>query len=131
MKKSTTQILIENLSNERYEYIKVWQESWNEEAGHYTSEENPKIDELSDQILDLIKTGKWDLSFEFIIEELTKLGWAPCLLYDDDGHFAITGGGMQSIGTENSNDIALIHWIPAEEWKDSIREALDYYLENE
>jgi hypothetical protein len=128
--KSTEQIIIEKLSDERYEYIKQREESWEEEAGHYSVEENPKIDTLADEIFEKIKVWKYSLPFEFIIEELTKLGQSPCLLYDDNGHFAISGDGVQSISID-IEDQELIHFIEKDMWKDSIREALDHYLNNE
>ena len=128
---SVEKIHIENLSKKREEYVKVWQESWDEEAGHYTSEENPEIDKLSNLILDCIKTWRFSLPFEFIIEELTKLGQAPCLLYDDNGHFAVSGDGFQSVALEEAIDMEMSHFIEKEAWKDSIRQALDYYLDNE
>jgi hypothetical protein len=123
-------INIENLSKERYKYIEERNESWEEEAGHYTIEENPKVDELGEQIFDKIKTERKILSFEFIIEELTKLGQAPCLLYDDDGHFAISEEGIQTISTNGKDNRELYHFIEERMWQDSIREALNYYLDN-
>ena len=128
---SVEEIHIHNLSLKREEYLKVREESWEEEAGHYSQEENPEIDSLGDEILKYIKLWKYALPFEFIIEELTKLGWAPCLLYDDGGHFAITGEGMQNIPGEEKSDMQLEHWVKKEEWHDTIRQALNYYLDHE
>jgi hypothetical protein len=54
------------------------------------------------------------------------LGWA----HDDDGHFAITDDGFQTIN-QGKNDQQLIHFIEKDMWKNSLREALDYYLTNE
>jgi len=123
-------INIENLSKERYKYIKEREKSWDKETEDYTIEENPKVDELGEQIFDKIKTERKILSFEFIIEELTKLGQAPCLLYDDDGHFAISGEGIQTISTNGKDNGELYHFIEERMWQDSIREALNYYLDN-
>jgi hypothetical protein len=125
MRKNTNQIRIENLSKKRDEYLKLYEES--EEDMSYPKE----IDELSDEIIDRIKTWKDSLPFEFIIEELTKLGWAPCLLYDDNGNFAVTGEGMQSVPGNGVSDVYLEHWVKEECWKPTIREALNYYLNEE
>lgn len=132
-KKSDEQTHIENLSFKRDEYLKFREDSYDEtigEFGEYTIDP-PEIDNLTDQILDCIKKWRNSLTFEFIIEELTKLGWGPCLIYDDNGNFAITGTGMQSISEEDPDDCELIHIIEKKDWKPTIREALNYYLDNE
>ena len=121
---------IKNLSKKRYEFIKLRNDSWDTKLEKYTIEEPKEIDELSDTIYKLLFNGRNELPFEFIIDELTKLGQAPCLLYDDNGHFAITGDGMQSISVD-IDDQELTHFIEKDMWKDTIREALDYYLNNE
>jgi hypothetical protein len=87
-----------------------------------------KIDNLANQIVALIKEGKDKLPIDFIIEELTKLGWAPCILYDDNGCFAVSTDGYQTISEETS-DTTYMAFVPAESWKDTIREALDYFLD--
>ena len=127
----TNELRIRNLSEQRLELLDKYDDSWDEEKQDFTLEYPNKIDEIAEEILDRIKKWKNSLSIEFILEELTNLGWAPCLLYDDDGHWAITGTGMQSIGSESPDDCELSHFVKKEEWKDSIRKALDYYLDNE
>ena len=129
MKKTTSQILIENLSKKRYEYIKQRENSWNEEKEEYEIDPS-EIDELANQIQDLIKSGRYELPFEFIIEELTKLGDAPCIFYDDNGHFAISGDGYCSVSLE-VDDWEGTFFVEKSMWKDSMREALDYYLDYE
>jgi len=92
-----------------------------------------EIDELASQILDEIISRKDDLSIEFIIEQLTYLGQAPNILYDDNGNFAVTGDGFQSIehiaSKEGTGDVSLSFFIEKENWKDTIRKALYYYLD--
>ena len=131
MKKSTNQIRIENLSKKRYEINDKYQNSWDDEAEDYQNEYPEEIDTLAEEILDRIKTWRDSLPFEFIIEELTRLGWAPCLLYDDDGNYAISGEGMQTVVMGEPADCELFHFIKKEMWKPTIREALNYYLDNE
>jgi hypothetical protein len=127
MEKTTAQVIIEDLSKQRYEYLNQKEDTWDEDAGKYLYE--PKeIDQLADQILEIIKKERNNLPFEFIIEELTKLGDAPCLLYDDNGYFAISGSGFCSINPEPA-DWEGVFTIEEKEWKPSIREALDYYLD--
>ena len=131
---SVEQNHIQNLSLKRYELNEGYQNSYEEEVGEYgeyAMEWPEEIDVLSDQILDCIKKWRYSLTFEFIIEELTKLGWAPCLLYDDNGNFAISGEGMQSISPDGVDDCHLSHFVEKDMWKPTIRKALNYYLDNE
>lgn len=131
MNRSVEEIHIENLSKKRYEYIHQYNDSWDDEAGDYTIEEPKEIDELGDEIFKYIKLWKRSLPFEFIFEELTKLGHAPSLLYDDDGRFAIVSDGYQTVPIGEATDVEMGHLVKKERWKDSIREALDDYLNND
>ena len=124
---SVEQIQITDLSKKRYELFAI-----ENEEDELSDEVNEEIDKLAVQILDYIKTWRRTLPFEFIMEELTKLGWAPCLLYDDDGHWAISGEGMQSIPMDEHQETGedwISHWVS--EWHDTIRQALDNYLDTE
>ena len=118
---------ISALSKERYVYLDEYENSWDKFKEEYSIEENHRIDELSKIIYHMLKINQSELSFEFIIEELTKLGDAPCLLYDDNGHFVINGEGMQSINTEVSDSV-ITHFVDKKDWKPTIREALEDYL---
>lgn len=134
MKKPIEQIQIENWSKRRYDLFGMEFPDWDTEveAELCPPEVQKEIDDLADQILDVIKRWRNALPFEFIFEELTKLGWAPCLLYDDNGRFCIDGGGMQSVcGGEQAEDVELIHWAKKDMWKSTIREALNYYLDDD
>jgi hypothetical protein len=117
-------------SKRRYELLDKRNLSFNEETFQYEFDP-PEIDELGDTILALINEYKDDLPFEFIIEELTKLGQAPCLLYDDDGRFAVSADGFQDLSTEGGSDINMICFVEKEQWKPTVREALNYYLSND
>lgn len=127
---SHIQIEINILSDERDKYLAKYDESYDEKLMKHMVEEPIEIDELRDKIIDLIIQYKTTLEFEFIIEQLTKLGQAPCLLYDDDGNFAITGDCMSSVPMETPADIDLSFSVKKEEWFPTIREALSYYLKN-
>lgn len=133
MKRPIEQIQIQNLSDRRYELFGMDFPNWDteKEAELYPPEVEKEIDDLADQIMDAIKRWRNALSFEFIIEELTKLGHAPCLLYDDNGNFAISGEGMQTISPDGIDNQELFHFIKKEMWKPTIREALNYYLDDE
>jgi hypothetical protein len=121
---------ITKLNDERNIYVIKFEESWNELLSEYedTISDN-KMDELGDQILDLIISNKEILEVDFIIEQLTKLGHSPSILYDDDGHFAVISDGYQSVVSDGPKDCELQFWVEKEYWFNTIREALYNYLE--
>ena len=81
-------------------------------------------------IVILIKEHRCELPLEFILEELTKLGLSPNLVYDDNGNFAITDDSMNEVHFEPS-DTNVFCFVKKECWKSTIRESLNYYLDNE
>lgn len=134
--RSVEEIHIENLSKKRYEYFAMDFPDWDteKEAELIPPEFQKKIDDLAEEILKYIKLWKWALPFEFIFEELTKLGWAPCLLYDDNGNFAVSGEGMQSIPMDTVQETGtdwISHWVKKDGWFPTIREALNSYLDED
>jgi hypothetical protein len=122
--------IITKLSNLRDSYLKLKEESWNETEQFYIY--NPsEINTLGDEILLNLLKYRNDLPFEFIFEELTKLGHAPNLLYNDNGKFAITGNGFQSVVTgDEVEDVEMQFFIEKDYWKKTIREALNHYLDS-
>jgi hypothetical protein len=68
MNKPIEQIIIEGMSNLRYEFIRKYEDNWDESKGDYNIKEPEQIDKLSEDILNHIKKGKYSLPFEFIIE---------------------------------------------------------------
>ena len=121
------QKIIKQLSEKRYEFLRQYENSYDENLQDYTMEEPVEIDMLGENILSLIMQSYKELPIDFVIEELTKLGQAPSILYDDNGNFAITGDGTQDVVFEPS-DMTITHFIKKEMWKPTIREALEYYL---
>lgn len=115
------------MSNYRYDIIHSVN---NHEYGDSTEEElRAKIDELAKTIESHIHLHFDSLPFEFIMEELSKLGQAPNLLYDDNGNWAVTSTGYQNVvyGDE-PEDVETHFFIEAKFWKPTPREALNYYL---
>jgi len=129
--KSVEENHIKNLSMKRLELHDEYEKSWDGEKEEYLNEWPEEIDDLADQIIDCIKKWDYNLPFEFIMEELTKIGWAPCLLYDDNGRWAISGDGYQNVVSGSPKDVTLTSFVEKDMWKDTIREALDYYLGTE
>lgn len=121
------EIEIKDLSKKRDKSLKEYENSWDEKSEKYimSSEE---IDSLEKEIYKKIKEWKDFLSFEFIIDELTKLGHAPNLLYDDNGNFAITGDGFQTVPINGPCDMEMSFFIEKDKWSPTIREALNKYL---
>ena len=59
--------------------------------------EDPRCEELRIAIHDFIENNHAELAVENILEGMTSIGAAPSLLYDDNGHFAMGGDGMQGL----------------------------------
>lgn len=69
------------------------------------------------------------VDFEFIMYHLSRLGQCPNLLNDDNGHWAVSGDGLQNVvyGDE-LQDVETHFMVEAKDWKNSPREALLNYL---
>jgi hypothetical protein len=73
------------------------------------------------------KSGK--LNFEKTMELLSKKGFSPSLVHDDNGHWAISGDGIQNIPTENkTQDVSLTVFVELKKWKKTIKKAMLHYL---
>jgi hypothetical protein len=94
-------------------------------------EDSEKVDELRDEIQRLISENFEVLPFDFILVHFTKFGEAPSLLYDDNGHFAVSGDGFQEVPLGNDPETIVISTLVKQEyWKKSPKEALKYYMNN-
>ena len=127
--KETMKEIIENKIKIRQEHWKRYEESWSGE--HYDMIEPSEIDELAKEIIDLLTKNHDSLPVDFVIESLTHLGYDPSILYDDNGNFAISSGGICSISTEDSADCSLSFFVEKRFWKPTIREALKVYFEDD
>lgn len=82
-----------------------------------------------DKILSQVKTRK--INCERAFEYLSKIGYCPNLLNDDNGHWAVIFDGFQNVPIgDDKEDICTTCFIEAKKWKDSIYEALVCALEN-
>jgi hypothetical protein len=78
------------------------------------------------------KIRKKSIDCEQGLEELAKIGYCLLLLNDDNGHWAVTFDGLQSVPMTNKpEDIVTTLFIQAKYWKDSIYEALIYALDED
>lgn len=89
-----------------------------------------EIDKYTEDITNLLKEGFDTLEFDFIIEQLSFLGEAPCLLYDDNGNWAVSSDAYSSISLEVS-DWEGSFFVEKKCWKETPKEALRYFLFNE
>lgn len=122
---------IDELQRIRQHQIDKYTESLDSSTFKYTMEESKEIEENAEKIKQLLKKGSHKLPFEFIIEQLTHLGQAPCLLYDDNGHFAVSSDGVSQVSTEEDPaDIGITSFVTKDMWKETPREALNYYLKD-
>ena len=88
------------------------------------------VDDITDKIIDSSKEHRDSLTLEFILEELTKLGWSPNLIYDDNGNFAISADGYGPVNEEIGDTVNTV-FAMKDQWKPTIREALNNFLDME
>ena len=96
------------------------------------STNDKKIDALSHKIQQLLKDNFDSLPFEFILNQLSRLGMAINVLNDDNGHWAVTADGYQSVTYgDDPVDVDTHFWVSARHWKPTLREALKFFLDDE
>jgi hypothetical protein len=103
-----------------------------------TGEKNPfgnveikdeDIDNLTTEIEKYIKLYFEELPFDFIMEQLSRLGQCPNLLNDDNGHWAVTCDGYQNVVFgDQPEDVETTFYVDAKYWKNTPKEALLNYL---
>jgi hypothetical protein len=74
---------------------------------------------------DLIERLQADVERIDYVEKLE--GWA--LVSDDAGHWALVSDGIQSIPDRTPGDVTTLFVIGAEQWRDSVREAIDAVMQ--
>jgi hypothetical protein len=122
------EISINNISVKRDFYIKLEEDSYDVIKQEYLLKPT-EIDLLGKEIILNLYKYRNRLSVDFIIEQLTKLGGSPSLLYDDGGMFTIVSDGFQNVPEEGNNDMYFNFYVTADNWKPTIREAINYYLD--
>jgi hypothetical protein len=87
------------------------------------------IDNLTTEIEKYIKLYFEELPFDFIMEQLSRLGQCPNLLNDDNGHWAVTCDGYQNVVFgDQPEDVETTFYVDAKYWKNTPKEALLNYL---
>lgn len=92
----------------------------------------PEIDKFQEEILELIKTNFDILEFDFVMEQLSHLGWCVNLLNDDNGHWAVTCDGYQNlVYGDEPEDVETHFFVEAKEWQNSPKDALYKFLQED
>ena len=72
-----------------------------------------------------------EISISQALEELAKTGLCPNVLNDDNGHWAVKFDGYQNVVSgDNTENVTTTFLVEAQDWYDSIYEALIGALEN-
>jgi len=124
---------ISKLLEERSAHWKTYEDSWDDEEMNYSIPEPKEIDELGKEIRDGLDNHTDELAVDFVLESLTKLGGARQVIYDDNGHFAISGAGMSPAPINDGKfetSESFTAFVEPEEWYSTIREALNHYLKS-
>lgn len=90
---------------------------------------NERIQSLRDQVLLVFRERSDEYEVDFIIETLTMFGYAPNIVFDDNGLFAVSGTGSQPIVTGRQKiEGAISVYVEKKQWKKTIRLAIKHYL---
>ena len=101
------------------------------EHGPDTPENETKVDALAGRIEHLLSANFDNLPFEFILHQLSRLGMSINVLNDDNGHWAVTADGYQSVAYgDEPVDVDSHFWVGARHWKPTLREALKFFIED-
>ena len=120
------------LHKERYSLIEQLQQLGADDVENQGKELDNKVDVLSEKIMDIIKQFIDELDFDFVMQQLSYLGECPNLLNDDNGNWAVTGQGFQSVASgDEPEDVEMHFMVEASLWKPTPREALIKYLSEE
>lgn len=115
----------------RNKFVDIYYDSFDETTFEYAIEEPKEIDDLGDEIRKLIESGVKTLDVDFVLETLTKLGDAPQLMYDDNGHFAFSEDCLVPVTSDKFDEsVQFTVFIEPDYWFDNIRDALEYYLKH-
>lgn len=91
--------------------------------------EDKRIDLIQRSIEEEIRKNFNDYEVDFILETWTRFGAAPCLMYDDNGFFAVSGDGYNPVvWGKRKIEGTMCVFLTKDQWKKTIREALRYYI---
>lgn len=88
-----------------------------------------EVAKISVMICDSFRSNLKLYPVDFVIETLTHFGEAPCLVYDDNGLFALSSDGFNPVVTGKQKIAGTIStFVEKKMWKPTIREAIKDYL---
>ena len=132
-----TQHLVD-LVNERNSFLDKYHNSVDAKF-NYTIDEPKEIDEIKNEIIEYIKEHKDTLAVDIILEALTNLGDEPSVLYNGEGLFCIGSISETYVDESCMDELSedaydkyieeTDHNIAIERWYETVREALNYYIE--
>jgi hypothetical protein len=63
------------------------------------------------------------------LEALVNRGCCPGIINDDNGHWAVTGDGMQNVVCgDEPQDVQTTFFVEAAQWRKTIREAIEVFV---
>ncbi len=87
------------------------------------------LEKIDSRIINQLKFNGVILEIDYILETLTKLGFAPNLVYDDNGLFGVSSDGFQQVVTGDEKVTEPITICVEENiWCPTIREAVMTYI---
>jgi hypothetical protein len=98
-------------------------------ASRQGMELNAELDANRNEILVLLKsTGK--IPFEDLFTALTEMGYAPALVFDDNGQFAVSCEGVSTVVTnytadKRNGETTITVIIGGTQWRPSVLSAMD------
>lgn len=97
-------------------------------------EDEAALETNRQQIVETVTKHRDELTFEVLFESLTTIGYAPALVFDDDGNFAVTCAGFSTVNTRYSADdrddeTVITTDIGSGRWRPTVRDALYVMLD--
>ena len=76
----------------------------------------------------------WEQRIKWL-EDVTRKGACPAIVNDDNGHWAVSFEGMQSVPQnihegDDPKDVNTMFFIRKHQWKSTIASAIDYAKDN-
>ncbi len=81
--------------------------------------------------------GIWNAAEKYFTQDTKRIDYlenesfGSALVSDDDGHWAVSNSGFQNCPMNTPDDIQTTFFIKKNEWKNSVREAIDSDMKNE
>jgi len=81
-----------------------------------------------DKKIDRLKKSVDRLPVDEILHDLANIGFAPSIIYDDNGNWAVISSEFSLVRMKDTDDYTTTIFIKAEEFKPTIREAIKKYI---